>query len=320
MHDARTQRITGLEAFAVVIFIVVSCTGTMSSQVEHEEGGNVQVLPACDPDGVAPCPSDWFICSDDDALGKRCEGQEPSTPEGDGWVCHESEGMRICEGSRIPEDSGEWICEQSGDDVICIAPGYVPSIDGDGVWSCDYEGEFWVCVQSEGGRNQSEDETSSDTPDDQGDEWSVGGSSSEDSEDGDTDWWEDLWEDWFDGFDDDDSDMDSSDDWSPDDWHNSLPDHEGYGDVDDFESGCVCVPGAWRYCDEPNFCSWGIQYCDEDSLSWGRCTETAKPMECDDGWYDEDCCVENGYCCQDESTNASIGNCDDIIVCAADSE
>ncbi len=88
-----------------------------------------------------------------------------------------------------------------------------------------------------------------------------------------------------------------------------------------------CVPGAWRYCDDPVYCYWGRQECAPDG-SWGACTETTTiPDGCDDPgipipvpidvpvYYDSDCCVAHGFCCQnfghDPSldVDASVGDC-----------
>lgn len=97
------------------------------------------------------------------------------------------------------------------------------------------------------------------------------------------------------------------------------------------EIDCVCVPGSRRYCDDPMYCNWGVQYCNDDGLSWGTCTETSMPDECE-GWfgglftdeeYDEDaeeCCIESGFCCQDYHDldddgdwSESLGSCEDVI-------
>ncbi|MGE0787848.1 MAG: hypothetical protein AB7S26_19395 [Sandaracinaceae bacterium] len=90
--------------------------------------------------------------------------------------------------------------------------------------------------------------------------------------------------------------------------------------ADPSSCSCVegCVPGTWRYCDEPLYCNWGRQDCAPDG-SWGACTETSVPPACDggyfDSWYDPDCCVSAGFCCQNFGhdpaldDDASVGNC-----------
>ena len=89
-------------------------------------------------------------------------------------------------------------------------------------------------------------------------------------------------------------------------------------------SPCIeCIPGTYRYCDDPLYCTWGIQFCGEDSR-WGPCTETTRiPEECQysfEGYYDEGCCISTGNCCQDfEDRDGdgdyydSIGNCEGIV-------
>jgi hypothetical protein len=89
-----------------------------------------------------------------------------------------------------------------------------------------------------------------------------------------------------------------------------------------------CVAGAWRYCDTPTYCNWGVQACDDDGLSWGSCVETSLPAACAgiDGWYSpasERCCIDQGYCCQDMwdldvdgDSWESLGACDGIV-CAS---
>ena len=88
---------------------------------------------------------------------------------------------------------------------------------------------------------------------------------------------------------------------------------------------CLCVPGAWRYCDTPTYCAWGIQYCRPSGMRWGRCREVSSiPAACaHTAWYSseaEACCIEAGGCCQDMwdlnlngDTWESLGNCIDIV-------
>lgn len=71
-----------------------------------------------------------------------------------------------------------------------------------------------------------------------------------------------------------------------------------------WEVECVCVPGAWRFCDN-RFGVWGEQYCEEDGMTWSPCRELGvPPEECRlvDDWYSpaaEVCCIENEHCCVD---------------------
>ena len=111
-----------------------------------------------------------------------------------------------------------------------------------------------------------------------------------------------------------DGDADSDED--------SVVDFEADVDADEF---CLCIVGAWRYCDTPAYGYWGTQYCLENGLEWGRCTETAIPEPCAEVevWYSPravECCIENDFCCQDMwdidhdgDTWDSLGNCVDVL-------
>lgn len=81
-------------------------------------------------------------------------------------------------------------------------------------------------------------------------------------------------------------------------------------------AGCTsgCNPGTQRWCDDPQYCHWGIQTCelDPDGVGrWGACIETPdRPAGCTTTIYDPDCCVAAGECCQDAfGTWESVGNC-----------
>jgi len=81
--------------------------------------------------------------------------------------------------------------------------------------------------------------------------------------------------------------------------------------------GCVdagCNVGTTRWCDDPQYCHWGIQTCEADPDGvgrWGACTETtSRPDGCSSTIYDPDCCVSAGECCQDAFDSwESTGNC-----------
>jgi hypothetical protein len=90
-----------------------------------------------------------------------------------------------------------------------------------------------------------------------------------------------------------------------------------------------CVAGTERFCDEPEFCAWGLQDCGPDGR-WGACIETDRiPADCESEFpdigfpvpttYDPGCCVEAGLCCQNYghdpslSIDASIGACAGIV-------
>ena len=78
----------------------------------------------------------------------------------------------------------------------------------------------------------------------------------------------------------------------------------------------LCVPGTWRWCDEPTYCGWGQQVCGSDGY-WGACEETTeRPPGCESTMYDTACCVEAGECCQDyaHGSDTSVGDCEDECV------
>jgi hypothetical protein len=92
------------------------------------------------------------------------------------------------------------------------------------------------------------------------------------------------------------------------------------GKTDCADEDCpTCVPGAKRFCDEPNYCNWGLQTCGP-SGEWGACTEVPPPSGCEGPFgfptgYDVDCCVSMGFCCQSYPNDMSIGNCSGVVVC-----
>ncbi|MCC7540772.1 MAG: hypothetical protein IT379_31435 [Deltaproteobacteria bacterium] len=80
--------------------------------------------------------------------------------------------------------------------------------------------------------------------------------------------------------------------------------------------GAVCIAGQSRWCDTPTYCSFGTQVCMPDGR-WGECVEvTDRPGEgiCDDDYYyDLDCCLEAGACCQNfPYDDSSVGSCEGI--------
>ncbi len=91
--------------------------------------------------------------------------------------------------------------------------------------------------------------------------------------------------------------------------------------MDENECSCIetCTPGAWRYCDEEQFCAWGTQTCGPDKR-WGSCKETqSRPNGCGgENFYDEDCCVDAGACCQAmhllTPLDYSVGTCQPVSV------
>lgn len=87
---------------------------------------------------------------------------------------------------------------------------------------------------------------------------------------------------------------------------------------------CVgCVPGTVRQCFDAYCTGWGVQTCNESGNNWNSCQEASVPNVCDDGggWVPTQpstgqCCVDEGFCCQDYwdldadgETDDSVGTC-----------
>jgi hypothetical protein len=88
----------------------------------------------------------------------------------------------------------------------------------------------------------------------------------------------------------------------------------------------LCVPGSQEVCFISYCHSWGIQTCAADGLSFGYCQEQSPPSACE-SIADQDkvsasleqCCIDNGYCCQDQfdlngngMTGDPIGQCSGV--------
>lgn len=76
----------------------------------------------------------------------------------------------------------------------------------------------------------------------------------------------------------------------------------------------LCVPGSERVC-FLSYCQyWAVQTCSSDGRSFGICREHVVPPECSayatpDGTARlEQCCIDHGYCCLDESDLDHDGN------------
>jgi len=88
----------------------------------------------------------------------------------------------------------------------------------------------------------------------------------------------------------------------------------------------LCVPGSQQVCFISYCHSWGVQICAADGLSFGYCQEQSPPSQCEsiaDQDHEsaalEQCCIDNGYCCQDQfdlngngTTGEPIGRCSGV--------
>jgi len=89
----------------------------------------------------------------------------------------------------------------------------------------------------------------------------------------------------------------------------------------------VCVPGSQEVCFITYCHAWGIQTCAADGLSFGYCQEESRPSVCASAGGNQDqasaaleqCCIDNGYCCQDQfdlngngTTGEPIGQCSGV--------
>ena len=343
-----------LPALLVGTLVAINCTGDMNNWSMDGAGGGggdgsggggdgsggggvtTEVPPACDPDGDAPCPEDWFICTTDGVGGKLCEGQESATPDDSGgWDCEVQGTTMVCRGDHIPDDLGGWVCDELDDgSVVCRQHAYVPAGEGtDADWDCHYEGDHLVCYTD--GSSSGDGPGGSDMPGGGADGCPPGIEipSEEvcgDGLDNDCNGWVD--EHCYDegppgGGEPPGDEFPPGEDGPPPD--DGTPPGDDVPPGDDGPPpgppGCVCIPGAWRYCDTPTYCRWGIQYCDPDGMDWGRCNETSPPLVCMfiASWYSpeaEACCIASGFCCQDMwdldfdgDTWESLGDCVDIV-------
>jgi hypothetical protein len=88
----------------------------------------------------------------------------------------------------------------------------------------------------------------------------------------------------------------------------------------------VCIPGSQEVCFISYCHSWGVQTCAGDGLSFGTCQEESPPAACasiaDEQHASaalEQCCIDNGYCCQDQfdldgngDSSGPLGQCSGV--------
>lgn len=88
----------------------------------------------------------------------------------------------------------------------------------------------------------------------------------------------------------------------------------------------VCIPGSERVCFLSYCTYWAVRKCAGDGRSFGVCRERHVPPECEsvsDKYKDsaelEQCCIDKGYCCQDEfdldhdgDRSDMLGSCEEV--------
>ena len=171
MHTYR-----GLVVLAVVLvasLVLWHCTnGNNNNDPENTcEGPNCEERGiACDPDGRAPCPDDYFYCENDIYGNKRCEGQNEAVPDEGDWDCVEQGGIIQCEGDHVP-DGEDWSCVEMDDGtVVCRRHSYYPEGGTDGYWDCYFDGEFRICTFREGGSSDGDADADADYDEGGGDD------------------------------------------------------------------------------------------------------------------------------------------------------
>ncbi len=91
----------------------------------------------------------------------------------------------------------------------------------------------------------------------------------------------------------------------------------------------TCQPNSQRVCFVSYCTIWGEQRCDSDGRAWENCREDPPPAACRsdengfggaaDGPETEECCIEQGFCCEDYwdldddgDTDEMVGACDGV--------
>jgi len=163
--NRRIESGRALVALMAACVLVSGCLGNNMGRTQ-DDGGNFTVNPACDPDGMGPCPDDWFVCTQDDVGNKRCEGQSSAVPDDEGsWDCEVVGDELVCTGDHMP-DGGGWDCEEAADGTVtCRSDAYEPGTSPDGgAWDCWYEGDTLVCesgdYEDDEGEGEGDDSTS----------------------------------------------------------------------------------------------------------------------------------------------------------------
>lgn len=330
----------------------------------------------CDPDDPTGCVCEgYWHCTEGFDSSKHCVQQNPDMPDGGGtgpWQCEYAGDLIVCTGDAAEHpdagNDGGWNCTTQNDVVECSrgqddddvpddgngAPFDCTYENGGDARVCDQEGDSpddgWDCETGADGITVCRDDTP-DAPD--GGEWScyvvdedgvehdycVGDHLPDDNGDGAWDCQEngELVE--CENDETETPDGGGAGEWDCDRGQEFVECESGDDGGEQPGESCDCVDGAVRYCDEPTFCNWGNQECEERNgeRRWSHCNETAILTGCqpggadahdyewhyaggfwdgqvfdpnDDGilvmppdnWYNpaaEDCAVRKGFCVQD---------------------
>jgi hypothetical protein len=286
----------------------IVCRG---NEADHPDAGQDGGWACTHAEGMVECRQDqqrddhpdqgdgpWDCEYAADGQSRTCTESDGSGGDGGSWDCTTArDGTRTCvnQNPDKPDGSSEWNCTQIGDEDVCEGSEY-PDDAGAGGWDCYQQAELIICRNGDAQR----------PPDDGAGEpydcaWGaeageivcVSRGDGGDIGDGDNP---------RDGGDDDNPGDNPNDDNPGDNGDNPGDDVPNGGD----EGNCNCPPGAWRYCDTPTYCEWGIQDCIEPEpgrAEWSPCIEAAAPNGCGGGvMYDEEaeqCAIDMGYCAQD---------------------
>jgi hypothetical protein len=121
-----------------------SCEDTDGELPCDPEG--LLVPPSCDPDGYAPCPDDYFVCTEDGAGVTHCWGQEPASPDDGTWLCEVVATTLVCFGDHYPSPDGLWFCDDDDiSGVVCRSHRHVPDLGIEADWSCFYDSVYLFC-------------------------------------------------------------------------------------------------------------------------------------------------------------------------------
>ena len=196
---------------------------------------------------------------------RQLENTGGSSPDDGGWDCMTSaDGQTLCSTSNPKQpDDGEWRCFRREDGADVCQGDHLPD-EGDAAgWDCAEQAESVVCENSSGDHPDTYGEGGWDCV------WNEIGLRCHDNPGG--------------GGDVGGEGEGEGEGENPDGGGDGNPGDEGGGDGPGDD--CECIAGANRFCDEPDYCLWGTQQCQEwfGVRVWGPCVEAAIPRDCAPG-------------------------------------